>query len=259
MTEVQIQPQVPPKTVRIPSRAYQVPTPQLYDLITIGFGTLGLGLAVALQDTDYSRNVLFLEQDPEFLPDVGENRGTHLSTSFAQDLATLRNPTSKFTYLNYLCEIGRLDSVVGPEGSPLPSREEFTKYMCWAARQLSDIVSYGRRVTAVMPVSVGELGVNLWAVTILNVETRTSETLATKNVVFAVDREALIAKVEQNKKIELGDLSQVVEIAKQVCSVPREEVSGNFCFVVLCSGADYYCRLRSRKSYPRWQCIVPRF
>jgi L-ornithine N5-oxygenase len=216
MAEVQIVPQVPPKTVRIPSRSN--PTPQLHDLICIGFGTLGLGLAVALQDTDYSRNVLFLEQNETF---SSSTSGVgNLRSSFAHDLATLRNPTSKFTYLNYLYETGRLDTLIQADSVLGPERELFTKYLSWAATQLGDGVRYGKLVTSVTPVGVmnTDLRVSLWAIEVLDVHSGERELLAARNVVFACGNRTRIAdpkddiwRVEGHKQVEMQEIISKVQ------------------------------------------------
>ena len=52
--------------------------------------------------------------------------------SWLKDLATLRNPQSPITFLNYLHSEGRLISFIN-NGSPIPSRREFTDYLAWAA------------------------------------------------------------------------------------------------------------------------------
>jgi L-ornithine N5-oxygenase len=52
--------------------------------------------------------------------------------SWLKDLATLRNPRSPITFLNYLHFEGRLISFIN-NGSPTPSRKEFTDYLAWAA------------------------------------------------------------------------------------------------------------------------------
>lgn len=215
MAEAQIEPQSPPQTVRIPQR--QSGTPKIHDLVCIGFGTLGLGLAVALQDTDYSQSsTLFLEQNASFVPDLASS-ATHLTTSFAQDLATLRNPTSKYTYLNYLCEKGDLGAVVGENGSPFPERDVFAGYLSWAAAQLNGLVAYGKCVTDVRAVEVGGLGsgMQLWAVTMRDIASGRKEVLAARNVVFAQGREAVFA--QEARKTE-GGLQSAVEAAKDMCA-----------------------------------------
>lgn len=52
--------------------------------------------------------------------------------SWLKDLATLRNPQSPITFLNYLHSEGRLLSFIN-NGSPIPSRKEFADYLAWAA------------------------------------------------------------------------------------------------------------------------------
>jgi len=58
------------------------------------------------------------------------------NTTFLKDLATMRNPRSKFTFLNYLQSVGRLDQFVNLS-SFAPYRHEVADYLKWAAESLS--------------------------------------------------------------------------------------------------------------------------
>lgn len=211
MSELQTIPQSPPKTVNIPQSRPSSSSPKLHDLICVGFGTVGLGLAAALQDTDYTQSkTLFLEQKSSFSPSTSTSE--RLGSSFAHDLATLRSPTSKYTYLNYLCKNGSLDSVVGENGSPFPQTQVFAQYLSWAAQSLNGLVAYGKCVTDVRAVDVGlGNGIQLWAVTVQDVKTGRKEVLATRNVVFAQGKEAVLVRREV-------DLMSAVEAAKSACA-----------------------------------------
>src|SRR3954451_18375667 len=81
----------------------------IHDLIGIGFGPSNPALAVAVeghnQEAAADRRVeaLFLEKQPEF----GWHRGmlvdgATMQVSFLKDLATMRNPTSDFSFVAYL-------------------------------------------------------------------------------------------------------------------------------------------------------------
>ena len=56
----------------------------------------------------------------------------------------MRNPRSKFSFLNYLHAIGRLDQFVNM-GSFAPYRHEVADYLKWAAESLSLVGSAARR------------------------------------------------------------------------------------------------------------------
>ena len=80
--------------------------------------------------------------------------------SFLKDLATLRDPASKYTFLSYLhsLEPSRLLSFIS-RSTFEPTRREFADYLAWAARKAARElaqhstglggVAYGERVTAV--------------------------------------------------------------------------------------------------------------
>jgi L-ornithine N5-oxygenase len=64
---------------------------------------------------------------------------------------TLRNPRSRFSFVNYLHEVGRLDEFVNL-GSFFPYRVEISAYLQWVAASLSQVrIEYGRRCSAIEP------------------------------------------------------------------------------------------------------------
>lgn len=136
----------------------------VYDLLGIGFGPSNLALAVALTERNAElteRNAepgrvpttaLFVERQPGF----GWHRGMLLEdatmqVSFLKDLVTLRNPTSPFSFLNYLHARGRLVDFINHK-SLFPLRVEFHDYLEWAAAKVADLVRYGHEAVAVRPV-----------------------------------------------------------------------------------------------------------
>src|SRR5258707_8575288 len=73
--------------------------------------------------------------------------GAHLQTPFMSDLVTLADPTSPYSFLNYLKDSGRLYSFYIRENF-YPLRVEYDDYCRWAANQLSN-VRFGTTVTDV--------------------------------------------------------------------------------------------------------------
>lgn len=72
-------------------------------------------------------------------------------SSCLKDLATLRDPTSAFTFLSYLHAHNRLSEFIN-RGTTIPSRREFADYLGWAARGVSQKgvdVAYGEEVISV--------------------------------------------------------------------------------------------------------------
>ncbi|RJS94763.1 lysine N(6)-hydroxylase/L-ornithine N(5)-oxygenase family protein [Salinisphaera sp. Q1T1-3] len=117
------------------------------DVIGIGVGPFNLGLA-ALAEPITDLDVLFLDENtgfdwhPGLLLD-----GATLQTPFLADLVTLADPTSRFSFLNYLKATGRIYAFYIREQFFM-LRAEYNQYCRWVVEQLDSIV-FERRVTAV--------------------------------------------------------------------------------------------------------------
>lgn len=127
-----------------------------YDVIGLGFGPANLAIAIALEEDPSVRredlDYCFIEKQEAFEWHGGMLLDdTHMQVSFLKDLATLRNPASRFTFINYLHERRRLDSFINL-GTFFPSRLEYNDYMRWAAGHFQDRVFYGEQATSVEPV-----------------------------------------------------------------------------------------------------------
>ncbi|KAF9651551.1 hypothetical protein BDM02DRAFT_3091079 [Thelephora ganbajun] len=127
--------------------------PQVYDLIGLGFGPANLALSGALLECDSPhKNICFIEMHDKFRWHPGMLLpGTRMQISWLKDLATLRDPRSPITFLNYLHSQGRLISFIN-NGSPIPSRKEFGDYLAWAASYVQSngvSVFYGEQVIAI--------------------------------------------------------------------------------------------------------------
>jgi L-ornithine N5-oxygenase len=127
---------------------------ETYDLVGIGFGPSNLSLAIAVEEhnanvPDHPIRAAFFERQPSF----GWHRnmllpGATMQISFLKDLATFRNPVSRYGFVSYLHETGRLPQFVNNLDF-FPTRQEFHQYLEWAESRLSNRVSYGSEVTAV--------------------------------------------------------------------------------------------------------------
>src|ERR1700712_381172 len=102
----------------------------------IGAGPSNLSLAVALEECgspELAAGALILEK----YEDVKWQRNLLLpwarsQVSYVKDLVTLRNPRSRFSFLNFLHDQGRLDEFVNL-GTFHPLRWEFSDYLQWVA------------------------------------------------------------------------------------------------------------------------------
>ncbi|WP_055548596.1 lysine N(6)-hydroxylase/L-ornithine N(5)-oxygenase family protein [Streptomyces sp. NBRC 110028] len=122
-------------------------TPHLYDFVAVGLGPYNLGLACLTEPID-GLDGLFLESKPDFDWHPGMLLdGVTLQTPFMADLVTLADPTSPYSFLNYLKESGRLYSFYIREIF-YPLRAEYNTYCRWAAGKLRS-VRFGHEVTSV--------------------------------------------------------------------------------------------------------------
>lgn len=118
-----------------------------HDFIAIGLGPYNLGLA-CLTEPIGELDGVFLEARPEFRWHPGMMLpAARLQTPFLSDLVTLADPTSPYSFLNYLKESGRLYPFYIRE-SFYPLRTEYDDYCRWAAARLSS-VRFGHEVTSV--------------------------------------------------------------------------------------------------------------
>lgn len=128
----------------------------VYDMIGIGFGPANLAIAIAMDEHQPANGEqllsCFIEKQAGFEWHGGMLlSNTHLQVSFMKDLVTLRNPTSRYSFVNYLHQKKRLESFINL-GSFYPSRLEYNDYMHWAAGTFGDRVHYGEEVIAIEPV-----------------------------------------------------------------------------------------------------------
>lgn len=126
----------------------------IHDVIGIGFGPSNIALAIALDEKKAAGQhieAFFIERQPSFAWHKNMLLDhTHMQISFLKDLATLRNPASRFTFLNYLHEKQRLQDFINLK-TFFPSRHEFNDYLAWAAAQFDERCVYGEEVFEVLP------------------------------------------------------------------------------------------------------------
>jgi len=170
--------------------------PSAFDLVGVGFGPSGIALACAIADRAESRGgdaglgrVCFLEKSS----DTAWHRDmllaeTDIQHHFFRDLATPRDPRSRFTFANYLKEKGRLyefgELALGAAGGAV-SRVEWSDYLAWAAEQLGDYVRYDHELLEVRPIQRGAVVDRLELVT-------TAGVLQTTGLVLSPGRRARI-------------------------------------------------------------------
>ncbi|MEV7288123.1 SidA/IucD/PvdA family monooxygenase [Streptomyces sp. NPDC093252] len=111
---------------------------EVHDFVGIGLGPFNLGLA-CLTEPLTELNGVFLEAKPDFEWHAGMFLdGAHLQTPFLSDLVTLADPTSPYSFLNFLKEQGRLYAFYIRENF-YPLRAEYDAYCRWAANRLTSV------------------------------------------------------------------------------------------------------------------------
>ncbi|KJK48232.1 L-lysine 6-monooxygenase [Lentzea aerocolonigenes] len=146
-------------------------TVQDVGVLAIGAGPANLALAVAIEESgarELAGDTLVLEQ----YEDIKWQRGTLMpwarsQVSFLKDLVTLRNPTSRFSFLSFLYEQGRLDEFVNL-GTFHPYRWEMSDYLQWVASSLDRVqVRYNAKAGRIEP-TVENGVITGWTVTLAN-------------------------------------------------------------------------------------------
>jgi L-ornithine N5-monooxygenase len=163
------------------------------ELLVIGAGPSNLGLAVALEemDGDLARQSLVLEREEA----IGWQRGTLMpwaqsQVSFLKDLVMLRNPRSRFTFLNYLHSVGRLMEFVNL-ATFTPYRVEISNYLRWVAESLENVkVEYGRACQSIEPLRDAAGTLTGWRVRLED-----GSTIHCRILVVGVGRDAWIPPV----------------------------------------------------------------
>ncbi|MBM7069736.1 lysine N(6)-hydroxylase/L-ornithine N(5)-oxygenase family protein [Actibacterium sp. 188UL27-1] len=105
------------------------------DLAGIGIGPFNLSLA-ALADNVTGLDVAFFDRKPNFTWHPGlAFEDSEMQTSYLKDMVTPVQPTSSWSFLNYLVVQGRFYDFMAARFDTV-SRREFTDYMAWVAESL---------------------------------------------------------------------------------------------------------------------------
>lgn len=198
-----------------------------HDLICVGFGPASLAVAVALHDAMASGKqlcpagsaprVLFLEKQSGFAWHAGMRLpGAKMQISFVKDLATLRDPRSEFTFLNYLHRQGRLVDFTNL-GTFRPTRAEYEDYMRWAASFFEAVVRYGNEVVCVSPDARPSGGpVQTFTVTSRSVKTGQTTSFRGRNMLFATGGQPLLPKSFPQRHARVIHSSQYAQVVPHV-------------------------------------------
>lgn len=192
-----------------------------HDVIGIGFGPANIALAIAAEELGGQLSMRFLEkkscagwQDQMLLPD------SDIQNHPLRDLVTPRNPRSKYTFINFLFEQGRLFEHLNlPLQHPL--RVEYAQYVTWVADHFAKLVDYSSEAVAILPVTEGG------TVRSFQVRCRDGRTLAARAIVLAPGRTPKIPLAFQHiHDARIVHLTQFLSAFDQVKkSIPHPRVA----------------------------------
>ncbi|KAF2712302.1 hypothetical protein K504DRAFT_201023 [Pleomassaria siparia CBS 279.74] len=208
------------------------PEEELHDLVCIGFGPASLAIGVALHDaldgTDPSLDVpglqgrapkvAFLEKQSQFHWHAGMLLpGAKMQITFMKDMATMRNPRSEFTFINYLFQKNRLVEFTNLN-TFLPQRVEYEDYMRWCASWFDEVVQYDQEVIKVVPEQgpSGSGEITTFTVISRNNLTGRTESRRAKHVVVAAGGRPNIPKPFPNNHPKVIHSSQFSHVATKV-------------------------------------------
>ncbi|MFC3882126.1 lysine N(6)-hydroxylase/L-ornithine N(5)-oxygenase family protein [Bacillus songklensis] len=133
---------------------------QILDVIGVGIGPFNLGLAALLKKTECRS--LFFDKKARFEWHPGMLlEGTTLQVPFMADAVTMVDPTSPFSFLNYLHEQKRLYRFYFFEKFHIP-RTEYNHYCQWVADQLPQL-QFGCEVENIQQTEEGHYRVTVFS------------------------------------------------------------------------------------------------
>jgi len=168
---------------------------RLLDLAGIGFGPANIALAALCDEWDIYGNHRFVERSDnpvwqaEMLFDNALDMHSNIQNIPHRDLATLRSPRSKYTFMNYLHENDLLLPHLNMD-LLMPMRPDFAAYVKWVAGQVSQNLTTG---TAVERISLQERA----GTPAYRIEMADREPLFARHVVVGVGREPNIPEAFQ--------------------------------------------------------------
>jgi len=206
------------------------PAQREVELLAVGAGPSNLALAVALEELaprDLASNSLVIEQAPT----IGWQRGmllpwTQTQVSFLKDLVTLRNPTSSFTFLNYLHSVGRLNDFVNL-GTFTPYRSEISDYLQWVAGSLTTVqVEFQKRCVLIEPLR-DSAGITGWLTHLAD-----GSVIASRHLSIGVGRDPNIPAVFSG--LPAGRVAHSTQYLTTIGEIPRDRP----CRVAVIGGAQ---------------------
>ncbi len=184
------------------------------EVLAIGAGPSNLALACAIEELapEVAGNTLVIEKHESIVWQRGMLLPwTRSQVSFLKDLVTLRNPRSKFSFVNYLHSAGRLDDFVNM-GNFLPFRVEISGYLAWVAESLSSVqVEYGKDCVRI----AHDESQDRWLA-----EMADGSTISARNIVIGAGRDARIP--EAFRSLPADRLIHSTEYSRRIAQLDPE-------------------------------------
>lgn len=122
--------------------------------------------------------------------------GAHMQISFLKDLATPRDPTSPFTFINYLKAQGggRLQKFINL-GTFLPARSEYEDYLRWCSSHFVNSAKYNSEITRITHNTNTDGKVDSWTVEWTDHNTGEKRTRNARHVVVATGGRPFVPEV----------------------------------------------------------------
>lgn len=209
------------------------------DIIGIGVGPANLALLAAIDDEfskrkDAQIRCSFLDQKAIFTWHEGMMIPyMELQVPFLRDLATLRDPTSRFTFLNYLKYRNKLDAFINLR-TFYPTRIEFADYLSWACTELSDFINFACQVISIDPVwDNATKTIKALSVRYVDLAQNCENKLLTTNLVIATGQKPYIPS-----KLNIRNDPRVIHTSDLLKTLPVKfgDSAKDNCFVVVGAG-----------------------
>lgn len=176
-------------------------TEKTYSVIGIGIGPFNLGLAALMEPVE-ELSSLFFDQSAGFdwHPGLMLNNA-NLQVPFLGDLVTMADPTSKYTFLNFIKESGRLYKFYIRENFFI-FRREYNEYCKWVVSKLNNL-RFSHKVVSLDYVD------GFYKVIVMNTETCITSTYYAKKIVLGTGTSPYVPDF-----IEKQELPNVIHASK---------------------------------------------
>ncbi|PIL19837.1 hypothetical protein P775_12590 [Puniceibacterium antarcticum] len=167
-----------------------------FDVVGIGFGPANIALAALFDDEGIFNNSVFLEKSKtpvwqeEMLFENALDIHSNIQNIPHRDLATLRSPRSRYTFMNYLHSTGKLLSHLNMD-LLMPMRPDFAGYVSWVSSQLSNYLRTDQAVDKIT--MLDDIHSHVY-----RIDVKGKEPVFARNVIVGTGREAYIPKPFQN-------------------------------------------------------------